>query len=708
MEDSKTQAMKLEYLLFKNGFEPLIAETGETAIKLAAERNPAVIISDIVMPQMSGYDFCRSIRNSSAIKDIPLILLTALSDTRDIIKGLECGASNFITKPYNDEYLIKQIRSLLENTALRTRDISEKDLQLIYEGNSYNISAGKTQILDILLSTYQTAIIKNEELKHAQLELKTLNLQLEEKVKEKTAHLMEEIRERKKAESEIYKLSNVVHQAKSIIVITDLDGNIEYANPRFTEVTGYTLSEAIGKNPRILKSGKHPDEMYQEIWETVLAGREWKGEMINRRKNGELYYENTSIFDIRDADGKVRNLAKISEDITQRKNDEIQLERLYASLMEDIELASSVQSYLLPDWLVHENNISVTSVYTPSEKVGGDIFDIIRISESQYVVYVGDISGHGVQAALIMTAVKSTINMLVNLEKNNLRPHFIINKLNEILSKDFFQNNYLTIIFCLFDLENNTIHYLNAGHPAIIEYNKINAETKIIDIVSSIPVGWLASYKYEEDEETRIPMMPDCIYFLYTDGLFECLNSEGLELGMVGFTSFLAHFREEMDSLILPFRIKQLLIDENYDLAGDDFTLLTVQKIGSSALTDSILLRYSNKTRKAVTQKYLLFLEEKFHDPEFTLTVNSIIANHIQKISDSQQEGKVDNPILLQLSVTGDLELMFWENTGDAVEVSLKKKKKEYILDNNFNKYKLIQKKYGEITETIIHIPYNK
>jgi len=423
-----------------------------------------------------------------------------------------------------------------------------------------------------------------------------------------------------------------------------------------------------------------------------------------------LIYEYASIFDIRDSNGIVRNLAKIAEDITDRKKNEVKIERLYTLLMEDIELASSVQSYLLPDWLVHENNISITSVYSPSEKVGGDIFDIIQISTSQYVVYMGDISGHGVQAALIMTAVKSTINMLVNMEKSKVRPHYIINKLNEILSKDFFQTNYLTIIFCLVDLEKNTIKYLNAGHPAFIEYNKHTTDTKIIDLGSSIPVGWLASYQYEEGEEVMMEMSPDSIYFLYTDGLFECLNYEGMELGMSGFTSFLSKFRDKMNRIILPFMIKQLLIDENYDLKGDDFTLLTLQKFDASSMQDRILLRYTSKNRKAISMKAEAFIMKKFDDHNFYLTINSVIANYFHNIVDKYSERKIDNTILLQMKIDSDLELTFWEKF-DSNKITYQidgdegLHKKDYIMDSNFTKYPLRQNRYDEIVETIVNIP---
>ena len=127
------------------------------------------------------------------------------------------------------------------------------------------------------------------------------------------------IHQRRQAGEEMRKLSCAVEQSPASIVITDRAGNIEYVNPRFTEVTGYSFREVRGKNPRFLKSGEMPPEDYRQLWETITAGREWRGEFHNRKKGGELFWESVSISPIFDAAGHITHFLATKEDITERK-----------------------------------------------------------------------------------------------------------------------------------------------------------------------------------------------------------------------------------------------------------------------------------------------------------------------------------------------------------------------------------------------------
>jgi diguanylate cyclase (GGDEF)-like protein/PAS domain S-box-containing protein len=128
-----------------------------------------------------------------------------------------------------------------------------------------------------------------------------------------------DLTDRREADDRLRQLSRAVEASSSVVVITDRSGLITYANPKFTEVTGYRTDEVQGQNPRILKSGEMPPETYRTMWETIAAGREWRGEFHNRRKDGSSYWESASISAIHDETGEITHFVAVKEDITARK-----------------------------------------------------------------------------------------------------------------------------------------------------------------------------------------------------------------------------------------------------------------------------------------------------------------------------------------------------------------------------------------------------
>ncbi len=136
-----------------------------------------------------------------------------------------------------------------------------------------------------------------------------------------------DISERKASEEKIRQLSLGVEQSPASIVITDLEGAIQYVNKKFTEVSGYTEKEALGQNPRVLKSGKMPDSLYKELWSTISAGKEWRGEIINRRKDQSFYWELVSISPVKNYKEEITHYIAVKEDITGRKEMETALKR---------------------------------------------------------------------------------------------------------------------------------------------------------------------------------------------------------------------------------------------------------------------------------------------------------------------------------------------------------------------------------------------
>lgn len=136
---------------------------------------------------------------------------------------------------------------------------------------------------------------------------------------------VQNITERRQAEDTLLLLSAAIEQSPVTILITDSKGNIEFVNPKFSQLTGYTSAEAMGRNPSILKSAETPRDVYRELWETITSGRVWQGELCNRKKNGELYHERATVSPVKNRQGKIANFIAIKEDITDHRSLEHQL-----------------------------------------------------------------------------------------------------------------------------------------------------------------------------------------------------------------------------------------------------------------------------------------------------------------------------------------------------------------------------------------------
>lgn len=128
--------------------------------------------------------------------------------------------------------------------------------------------------------------------------------------------------QQKQSIDKMRKMSMAVEHSPCSIVITDLKGDIEYVNPKFTQISGYTSEEVIGQNPRILKSSKTPPETFKQLWEAITSGREWSGEFCNSKKDGSFYWYSASIVPIKDKEGIISNFVCVSENITERKKAE--------------------------------------------------------------------------------------------------------------------------------------------------------------------------------------------------------------------------------------------------------------------------------------------------------------------------------------------------------------------------------------------------
>jgi len=240
VEDSLTQAAKLEHLLAGQGYAVSTAKNGREALELLKNEKPNLIVSDIIMPVMDGYELCRIIKDDITLSTIPVILLTSLSNPEEVVNGLKCGADNFITKPYKDEFILSRVEHVLANREFRQSGDSEQGIEVYFAGDRHYIKSDRVQAINLLLSTYENAIEKNCELDEVNKELfvlrdtlqKTnaellqLNLELDRRVTERTVEI-----ERKSEEIKI--ISQQLLQVEKLATMGELAASIahELNNP---------------------------------------------------------------------------------------------------------------------------------------------------------------------------------------------------------------------------------------------------------------------------------------------------------------------------------------------------------------------------------------------------------------------------------------------------------------------------------------------
>lgn len=196
-EDSPTQSQRLQHILRQHGYRVTAATNGRLALEAARQSKPSLVISDVVMPEMDGYELCRNLKSDPDLSDVPVILVTTMSDPQDVIKGLECRADNFILKPYDERYLLQRLQFVLVNREMRRADQPGMGLEIFFNGQRHFITADRLQILNLLLSTYDAAIVRNRELhttqnelREANVKLQGLTLDLENRVTERTDELV--------------------------------------------------------------------------------------------------------------------------------------------------------------------------------------------------------------------------------------------------------------------------------------------------------------------------------------------------------------------------------------------------------------------------------------------------------------------------------------------------------------------------------------
>jgi PAS domain S-box-containing protein len=301
-EDSMTQAEKLKMELEENGYIPVHAKDGIEALKLAKSRKPDLILSDIIMPGLDGYELCRSIKKDNELKDVPVILLTALADVEDILKGLECGADNYIMKPYGTGQLISRLNTALQNKFPPKKKLAQENIDILFKGNKYLVSSTRYQILNMLLSTYEGAVGKTEKLSNTQSALNVLRKSLEIKVDERTRDLQERINERKSIEEDIResekKYRTLIENALVGVFSVTIKGRVKFINEAFCRLLEYgSRKKIISQN---FQSLFYNSADYDSLIEELTCSKQVKNfelKMISDRDIGKWVILNAILKD---------------------------------------------------------------------------------------------------------------------------------------------------------------------------------------------------------------------------------------------------------------------------------------------------------------------------------------------------------------------------------------------------------------------------
>lgn len=251
VDDEELNRILLRDMVEHLGHVPVLARDGAQALALV-DRTIDLVLMDVMMPVMDGYEAVRRIRRMEEFAELPIIMVTALANREDRLLAVEAGASDFIAKP-------------VDFTELRVRTES---------------------------------LLKIKESRDA---IQIYQRELEELVRG------------------MRKLSRAIEQTADHIVITDNNGVIEYVNPAFEAVTGFSREEVIGRTPAIMNSGRHDRAFFEVFWKTILSGRVYKGVFINRKKSREVFYNEITVTPIKDPSGAITHFVSSGRDITERE-----------------------------------------------------------------------------------------------------------------------------------------------------------------------------------------------------------------------------------------------------------------------------------------------------------------------------------------------------------------------------------------------------
>jgi sigma-B regulation protein RsbU (phosphoserine phosphatase) len=356
------------------------------------------------------------------------------------------------------------------------------------------------------------------------------------------------------------RLSSAVEQTADAVIITDMKGTIEYVNPGFEQLTGYTREEAVGKTPRLLKSGKHDARFYQDLWSTVLGGGVFRGTLLNRKKDGQLFHAEQTVSPVRGSDGRNAFLVSVLKDITERlRNEQLQVE---------MEVARQVQQRLYPKSAPRVPGFDIAGAAFPAATMCGDLFDFLPMPGDCLGLVVADVCGHGLGPSLLMAQARAYLRSLA---LSCFDVGELLRRLNEILVVDSDARDYLTLLVARLDPLARTLAYASAGH---VTGYLLDRDGEVRERLKStgIPLGMFAGRGFRSGP--TLSLKRDETVVLFTDGITEIGELDGYAFGADRVLEFVKNHHHDSASDIVQGLYRAAT---SFDVKGpqtDDMTVI--------------------------------------------------------------------------------------------------------------------------------------
>jgi sigma-B regulation protein RsbU (phosphoserine phosphatase) len=312
-------------------------------------------------------------------------------------------------------------------------------------------------------------------------------------------------------------LSKIVEETADAVLVTDETGNIEYVNAAFERTTGFSRSDVLGENPRVLKSGLHSRNFYEELWAGLLRGEVYRGTLTDRRKNGEIYLSSQTITPLKTPAGAISHLVSIARDVTEQRRMTI--------LENNLRLARQVQQRLFPTSPPEVPGLDAWGVSIPAHATGGDYFDFLPLPGGSLGLVIGDVSGHGFDSAILMAQTRALVRAAACDEGD---PAKILSKVNALLVPDLEENRFVSMIVAAIDPRTRTISYANAGHASgyILDgAGHVKMELRSTGVVLGVFAE--AAFVTERGPDLR----GGDLLVLFTDGVTEAESPDGTMCG---------------------------------------------------------------------------------------------------------------------------------------------------------------------------------